>query len=332
MKYIFILFLFLNVMFAGDFVIPWVAESDQYTSTLVVNNHANVTLSVTLTAVKGDGSSDTQQISIEPFASFRQSDMSVLFGLTGGMSIHITTSHDKTSIGIITTSLRGSGTSPAQGDAMNLSNASTTLSFPYMPESHDDKKLEGTIISAVVVTNTSMTTTANVIFMLDNDPDKTFTTAINPMAPYANLINAMFDMEDGEHVITATSDGPGLIGANFVFNDLFEPSMANAVPTLLDTPPANTVPMSFTNDIQPIFTQNCIFCHGSNGGLTLSSDVSWKELVTDGRVIPGDHENSFLYKRLKGIGVARMPKGAAPLPDETIDKVVQWINEGALDN
>ena len=50
----------------------------------------------------------------------------------------------------------------------------------------------------------------------------------------------MFDVSNGEHVITVTSDKP-IIGANFVFNEDFEPSMANAVATLLDNPSTQSI-------------------------------------------------------------------------------------------
>ena len=89
------------------------------------------------------------------------------------------------SIGLITTSLRGSGTSPAQGDALALDTASTTLAFPYMPEN-----VQGSL-SALVVTNTNPDEIANLIFMLDHNPEKLFLATALPMAPYAqsNSIN-----------------------------------------------------------------------------------------------------------------------------------------------
>ena len=232
----------LQFVSAENFVIPWAAEQENvYTSILVINNHANVPLDLLITAVQVNGASNTQSLTIDAFGSYRQPDLVELFGLSKGVSLHITTSHDKTSIGILTTSLRGSGTSPAQGDAVPLSMASSTLAFPYMPEGVNGS------LSAVVVTNTSSDTSANVTFMLDHNPEKTFSVSVLPTAPYANMISLMFDLDDdlneGDHLITVTSDGPKLIGANFVFNQEFEPSLANAVATNVDIP--NTDPDCF---------------------------------------------------------------------------------------
>ena len=82
----------LGTVFAGDFVIPWVAEQPGvYTSILVINNHANIPLDFSLIAVKMDGQSNTQNRTIDAFGHFRQSNIGNIFNLSGGMSIHIHT-------------------------------------------------------------------------------------------------------------------------------------------------------------------------------------------------------------------------------------------------
>ena len=82
MKRIFLLIFCLNVIFAGDFVIPWVAEQPGvYTSTLVINNHGNIPLDITLIAVKMDGQSNTQNRTIDAFGYFRQANIFFLKGI-----------------------------------------------------------------------------------------------------------------------------------------------------------------------------------------------------------------------------------------------------------
>jgi len=55
----------------------------------------------------------------------------------------------------------------------------------------------------------------------------------------------------------------------------------------------------------------------------------------DGAVVkPGDPDGSLLVQKVKGtqtIG-ARMPRGGAPLPDAQIQRISDWVAQGAKDN
>ncbi len=102
---------------------------------------------------------------------------------------------------------------------------------------------------------------------------------------------------------------------------------------------------SFSEHVQPIFNANCTasICHGgSAGGLTLTSGNSYDELVNVDsgnepqwkRVLPDDAENSYLVMKLEGrqtVG-ARMPSGAAALPNDDIQTIRNWIDDGAEEN
>jgi mono/diheme cytochrome c family protein len=99
-------------------------------------------------------------------------------------------------------------------------------------------------------------------------------------------------------------------------------------------------PVSFAADVQPIFDNNCVGCHGDGGaaGLDLRQGVSHANLVgvaaqasSGDRVVSGDAANSVLYKRLIGDGVGLMPPGSS-LGTSTIELVERWIDEGAADN
>jgi mono/diheme cytochrome c family protein len=97
------------------------------------------------------------------------------------------------------------------------------------------------------------------------------------------------------------------------------------------TPTAAAV--SYKNDIQPIFTQNCVVCHGGSGGLYLDSYAHVMAGGATGKVvIPGNPDQSVLVERIKGILQPRMPLGRPPLPAADINAIVQWIAEGAPDN
>ncbi len=107
---------------------------------------------------------------------------------------------------------------------------------------------------------------------------------------------------------------------------------------------------SFTEIRDDILIPSCGFntCHGGTdaGGLTISEDdpgAIYSALVDvpsfvfpeETLVIPGDSENSYLVKKLKGtegIDGDAMPPPFG-LPEEAdIDDVVDWINDGAADN
>lgn len=70
-------------------------------------------------------------------------------------------------------------------------------------------------------------------------------------------------------------------------------------------PPVNTPPVSFANDIQPIFNSSCVNCHDENHQyLNLKSCCSYYELLITGTNAPYidtvNPEQSELYLRLTG--------------------------------
>ena len=109
-----------------------------------------------------------------------------------------------------------------------------------------------------------------------------------------------------------------------------------------------TTAISFANDVQPIFNNNCVGCHAPGGPapaqiLNLSAGVSYANLVNKPSaqdaswllVDPTDDSKSLLYQKLKGTATvgfnAVMPPSGA-LPNDVVDVVEQWLNEGAKNN
>ena len=108
----------------------------------------------------------------------------------------------------------------------------------------------------------------------------------------------------------------------------------------------NTSEISYANVVQPIFNNNCIGCHNPNGPaslLDLSAGVSHANLVNQPSaqdpswllVDPSDDSKSLLYQKMKGTATvgsnASMPPSGV-LANDVVDKVEQWINEGAKNN
>ena len=98
--------------------------------------------------------------------------------------------------------------------------------------------------------------------------------------------------------------------------------------------------ISFATDVQPIFDQNCTSCHPNSGNLDLTAGSSYNQLVninasgySGKRVVPGEPENSILYKKIDGSGAygSNMPIGSN-LSAEQVNTIKQWITEGAQNN
>jgi ankyrin repeat protein len=100
------------------------------------------------------------------------------------------------------------------------------------------------------------------------------------------------------------------------------------VPQVFSQTPAK---VDFARDVQPIFRQNCIGCHGpnkQNNGLRVDRRSSVMKPGSR-RVMPGSLENSFLYHRLIGtdFGIQMPPTG--PLHPEQVQIIKAWIEQGA---
>ena len=99
-----------------------------------------------------------------------------------------------------------------------------------------------------------------------------------------------------------------------------------------------TKPLTYQTDIKPILDQYCVECHKAGGkgteksGLLLDSYAAAMRGTNFGPVIiPGQALNSTLYRLVSGQAdpSLRMPHEGAPLNDETVNKIKDWINQGA---
>ena len=92
--------------------------------------------------------------------------------------------------------------------------------------------------------------------------------------------------------------------------------------------------VSFSQDVEPIFKQHCVICHGEalqQSGLRLDRRDSVMLGGNSGTVVePGDPAASALIKRLEGTGgLQQMPPGRH-LSGTEIETIRRWIAEGAV--
>ena len=92
--------------------------------------------------------------------------------------------------------------------------------------------------------------------------------------------------------------------------------------------------VSYQQDLQPLFDDTCTICHGSAGGLDLSSRDALLFGGNSGAVVlPTDPDNSILVLRVEGSTLGdQMPLNMAELTTFEIALIRTWILEGALDN
>lgn len=92
-------------------------------------------------------------------------------------------------------------------------------------------------------------------------------------------------------------------------------------------------PISYSKDVQPILESRCILCHGiqyKRDRLNLRTYESVMIGSKNGPVIvPGDAENSLLIQKIRK---GDMPQRGPKLFPAQLKILIQWIDEGALDN
>ena len=91
--------------------------------------------------------------------------------------------------------------------------------------------------------------------------------------------------------------------------------------------------VNYESQIQPIFNNNCVFCHQNSGSATLDL-ATYSGVMSGGwsgpAIIAGDYQNSLLYQRIiQPTGTDGSMPPNDPLSQAQIDLIAQWIEEGA---
>src|SRR5689334_1623093 len=85
--------------------------------------------------------------------------------------------------------------------------------------------------------------------------------------------------------------------------------------------------VDFAKQIQPLFQQNCIGCHGpavQQGGLRLDRKSSTMKAFSR-RVVPGSSANSMVYHRISDTDYGPQMPPTGPLRAEQQALVKAWI-------
>ena len=110
-----------------------------------------------------------------------------------------------------------------------------------------------------------------------------------------------------------------------------QPTSESAAPTA--TPVTTGSAVSYSRDVQPIFNQICVKCHGgeeTKEGLSLKSYAEVMAGSNNGSVVtPGDVVNSFLIEQVVS---GEMPKRGPKLLPSQIRTLSDWVAAGAPNN
>lgn len=92
-------------------------------------------------------------------------------------------------------------------------------------------------------------------------------------------------------------------------------------------------PVSFSDEIQPMFSANCTAsgCHVSGGyAPVLTEGEAYDELMAMDLVNVDEPEKSGLYKWMDNTSQPMPPSGR--MDEDTLQMVLAWIEQGAEDN
>jgi mono/diheme cytochrome c family protein len=111
------------------------------------------------------------------------------------------------------------------------------------------------------------------------------------------------------------------------------PTATEALATEASTTDSSATAVSFVNDIKPIFDTRCIKCHGverTKEGLDMQTYDNIMAGSRNGPVIePGNADNSFLVQQIVD---GEMPDRGDPVTPEELQLIIDWVNQGALNN
>lgn len=134
-----------------------------------------------------------------------------------------------------------------------------------------------------------------------------------------------------EEIVPATESPTNVPAATDTSAPTAEPA-TESVPATTE-PAAGGATVSFTTDILPIFESRCVNCHGGNRTEAELSLRTHADAMTGSEggamIIPGDAANSVLVEM---VATQEMPKRGPKLTPPQVQLIIDWINQGALNN
>lgn len=208
--------------------------------------------------------------------------------------------------------------------SISLSGVGTALPVPVLSLSSNSLDF-GTILSnASSQLQLSLSSTGNDTLRISSiDVDLTeFTTDM--VVPLDLIPGSTQDV-----TVTFTPGAEGTFNGNMTIT-----SNSSSSPDAISVAGVAETAVSYAADIQPVWNSSCTGCHGSNGGLNLTSYANLMAgNSSNGPVVTaGDGANSLIVQRIDGSVGSLMPAGGPSLSAATIATIEKWIDQGAHNN
>lgn len=116
-----------------------------------------------------------------------------------------------------------------------------------------------------------------------------------------------------------------LLSVGLLFNSCYYDTLVEEPIVEIPTDPGDPgyIEISFSDDLQPVFSANCVQCHNGTVDPDLSEGNSFNALVPD-YVTAENADNSKLYTQVLS--------GHGGLSNSDIALIKGWINQGANNN
>lgn len=215
-----------------DLLYPWISNSQDFESQLILNNLSDSDTTCTLTARRANGATETV-VRVVPAHGFLSERASILFpGLPTGMgySVQVEADHGPIYGRWVTFNLNSvSGKSPSQGVAYTgpPPNDEKDILFGFLPVTNQ-------LISATVIVNRGPDPALISMHFFNKAGEEVdhlfYVTPLEPNIPATVIVNDVFQHLDEDVVAVARSDSSSICGVAFIFNQGREPAIGNAVP------------------------------------------------------------------------------------------------------
>jgi len=207
---------------------PWVSNSDDFESTLVINNNGQSAAQIRMTARRADGQSETTGVIVVPARGYYSAQASELFTQLGrGTGSTVIVEGNKGHLSGRLVTFDRTNQAPSQGVAIELpayggnGQASHAISFGFLPGS-------GGFQSAPVIVNASGTNANITVYYFGANGNLIDVDEELNVAPWRPVIPRFIDLNDGDVTAIAVSDAGILVGTGFVFNATQQTAIGNA--------------------------------------------------------------------------------------------------------
>ena len=140
--------------------------------------------------------------------------------------------------------------------------------------------------------------------------------------------------QPNEEIVSVTETSTSFpVSTDTVIPASTDTALATEPPAATQPPVAQGATVSFANDVLPIIQSRCLNCHGGDRteeGLVMLTYTDIMAGSNNGPVVvPGDAAHSLMVEL---VATQKMPKRGPKLTPPQVQVIIDWINQGALDN